>query len=211
MAEHTRNEGATGDILSILERCIADARAIGVKYKYRGFGDIHDVEGIATWAGATEFRSLIEIREQGISPLSARAHPGLQISTQEIGDYPARYHIREDNILQITQSDNQTVLWENLTPPPTLHDLLYAVEDMPSFFRFVAALSADAVDMGEREDHSDEWAQGTIADYLDAALRWAEFTEFGTRNGMMEPPPGWPEQPSWQAFAYYLIMGKIYE
>ena len=48
------------------------------------------------------------------------------------------------------------------------------------------------------------WYNFTIESYLDAALRWAEDSEMGVRQGL-------PAGPSWRVFAAFLLSGSIYE
>lgn len=201
------------ELRAVVQDCIDEAQVIGVAYQPYGLGGSDYVEGIPSWRDEVPSprRDVLVIREQGMSPRAARIHWGHVIGPGDTSQDPALYWIGLYEIKRVTRRDTDVVLWEDRTPPQTLWNLAEAVHDMYSFFRFVAALSSDAVELGEREDRSDEWAHGTIADYLDGALRAASFTEFGTRNGMFEPPPGWPEQPSWQAFARFLIVGKIYE
>ncbi len=92
-----------------------------------------------------------------------------------------------------------------------------AVHDRESFFAFVRALVADreAAVEGEKRQPTDPrvlglvqdaggWYNFTIESYLEAALRWAEDSDMGESQGL---PPG----PSWQAFAAFLLCGKIYE
>lgn len=83
-----------------------------------------------------------------------------------------------------------------------------AVADELSFVRFVELLvvdrqSADALALtidGFRGD----WANQTIAEFLEAASAWANDSAFGERPG---PKPGNP----WQLFAEFLWAGRGYE
>jgi hypothetical protein len=96
-----------------------------------------------------------------------------------------------------------------------LHELLEQVQDRESFLRFVAALiqdrkaavAAEAANptpfLGLCPD-AGGWYNTSIEGYLDAALSWAESTDMGVRQGLSEDP-------SWQAFAVFLYVGKIYE
>lgn len=92
-----------------------------------------------------------------------------------------------------------------------------AVHDRESFFAFVRALVADreaAVENEKRQptdprviglvQDAGGWYNFSIESYLEAALAWAESTGMGESQGL---PPG----PSWQAFAAFLLCGKIYE
>ena len=51
---------------------------------------------------------------------------------------------------------------------------------------------------------ADGWENGTIEDFLDAASRWAESTNFGERQGLSDANP-------WRQFAGFLYCGKFYE
>jgi hypothetical protein len=92
-------------------------------------------------------------------------------------------------------------------------DLLDQVVDRASFLAFVRALIADRVDEVEKGrvqpssswgPGANGWENGTIEQYLCAALRWAEATRMGETQGL-------PADPSWRAFAVFLYCGKIYE
>jgi hypothetical protein len=88
-----------------------------------------------------------------------------------------------------------------------------AVHDRASFLEFVRALASDrrASVAAEREAPSSPygpqaggWENVTIEDFLEAAASWAEDTGMGESQGL-------PAGPSWQAFAAFLLCGKIYE
>lgn len=49
-----------------------------------------------------------------------------------------------------------------------------------------------------------EWANSTIAEFLDASVRWASDSDFGLRPG---PKP----ENQWQLFAMFLWAGRGYE
>jgi hypothetical protein len=93
-------------------------------------------------------------------------------------------------------------------------ELLEQVHDRESFFEFVRALIADREEAvrRERESPSDPyattdaggWANTRIERFLDAALRWAEDTNMGVRQGL-------PKEPGWKSFAVFLYCGKSYE
>jgi hypothetical protein len=87
-----------------------------------------------------------------------------------------------------------------------------AVYDRESFLVFVRALIADrrASIAAELESPSSPygadaggWENITIESFLFAALRWAESA--GNLQNF------WPAEPSWQSFARFLYMGKVYE
>ncbi|TBU85624.1 DUF7660 family protein [Phytopseudomonas dryadis] len=86
------------------------------------------------------------------------------------------------------------------------HDHLQAVHDQASFLEFVRALLEDRRAASDRERagaHSD-WANSSLADFLEGALAWAEDSEFGDRQNWVGANP-------WQRFAVFLYCGKIYE
>ena len=100
-----------------------------------------------------------------------------------------------------------------MTDETALSELLEQVHDRESFFMFVRALVRDrraAVGtrgpVAARTDALDrqEWENGTIEAYLDAALAWAVDSNMGVTQGL-------PEAPSWRSFAVFLYSGKIYE
>ena len=89
----------------------------------------------------------------------------------------------------------------------------HGVHDLDSFLAFVAALVEDRETSvaAERVDPSSPygpdaggWENITIESFLFAALRWAESTGMGVRQGL-------PAGPSWEAFAAFLLCGKVYE
>lgn len=91
------------------------------------------------------------------------------------------------------------------------------VHDRESFLGFVRALVADRVAAVEAEKRNPTdpcvlrlvpdaggWYNFTVESYLDAAVSWAEDTNMGESQGL-------PADPSWKAFALFLLCGKIYE
>jgi hypothetical protein len=101
------------------------------------------------------------------------------------------------------------------SPESVAEALLEQVHDRQSFFAFVAALIKDRQSSVERErvapnplpyycPDAGGWYNATIEDYLTAALSWAIHTDMGVTQDL-------PEEPSWQAFATFLYLGKIYE
>jgi hypothetical protein len=93
-----------------------------------------------------------------------------------------------------------------------LHDYLDRVVDRTTFLDFVEALVDDRQDEVAKEKDrpsnphgpgASRWQNGTIEDFLFAALRWADDEE--------DEEEGLPEQPTWRAFATFLYCGKIYE
>ncbi len=92
-----------------------------------------------------------------------------------------------------------------------------AVHDRESFLAFVRALVADreaALEAEARQPTDPRalglvpdaggWYNFTIESYLNASLAWAVDSDMGTRQGL-------PAEPSWKAFAVFLLCGKIYE
>jgi hypothetical protein len=91
------------------------------------------------------------------------------------------------------------------------------VHDCESFLAFVRALVADreAAVEAEKQNPTDPrvlglvpdaggWYNFTVEAYLNASLSWAEDTGMGVSQGL-------PPEPSWRAFAVFLLCGKIYE
>jgi hypothetical protein len=94
-----------------------------------------------------------------------------------------------------------------------LHEQADAVHDGRTLLEFVKALIADREDEIAKESRSSSspygagsngWENGTIEDFLDAASRWAESTNFGRAQGLSDSNP-------WRQFAVFLYCGKIYE
>ena len=89
-----------------------------------------------------------------------------------------------------------------------LSEALEAVADESSFVRFVELLIADLQSTDSLALSADgfqgNWANQTIADFLEAASAWAIDSSFGERPG---PKPGNP----WQLFATFLWAGRGYE
>lgn len=92
--------------------------------------------------------------------------------------------------------------------PQGLFVALNAVVDEDSFVRFVALLLEDrraAESLPPTMDgFQGEWANQSIACFLDAANTWAMDSGFGERPG---PKPGNP----WHIFAMFLWAGRGYE
>ncbi|MGA3081688.1 MAG: hypothetical protein ABSD44_09945 [Terracidiphilus sp.] len=90
---------------------------------------------------------------------------------------------------------------------------LKAVVDSKSFLEFVRALIADREDEIQKEKicpsspygpGANGWENGSIEAFLDAAVSWAEATNFGERRKDLADNP-------WRQFAEFLYLGKIYE
>ena len=94
-----------------------------------------------------------------------------------------------------------------------LHEMAKAVCDEKSFLEFVNALIDDRVSAvkAEREKPSSPygpdaggWENTSIEDFLAAAAAWAESSNFGLNQGLAASN-------TWQRFATFLYVGKIYE
>ncbi|WP_231570145.1 MULTISPECIES: hypothetical protein [Pseudomonas] len=91
-------------------------------------------------------------------------------------------------------------------PSMNLYAHLQAVHDQASFLVFVRALLADrraAIEL-EQAGRESDWANSSLADFLESALAWAEDSEFGDRQDLAGANP-------WKRFAVFLYCGKIYE
>ena len=93
-----------------------------------------------------------------------------------------------------------------------LNTRLEQVNDRESFIKFVRALIQDREDEVRKEKDAagnsygpdaNGWENGTIENYLDAAIAWME----DSLGGENELPP----EPSWKSFAKLLYAGKFYE
>ena len=93
-----------------------------------------------------------------------------------------------------------------------LEDLLDRVKDHQTFLEFARALQADKADEDQKENENPSepfspgwngWENNTIAGFLEAAIAWAEDSDFG--NKTVKPDNLWKE------FALFLYGGKIYE
>lgn len=96
-----------------------------------------------------------------------------------------------------------------------LYEALEAVHDETSFVTFLSALCADWEDEREKESRAasrpyapgaNGWENGTIGQYLDAAVRWAVASHNG-RPSVGYEPSGNP----WRRCADILYAGRIYE
>lgn len=79
-----------------------------------------------------------------------------------------------------------------------LHERLETVNDEATFLAFVQALIAD------RRENAEHWENRSIEDFLEAASVWAEDSAFGSQQGLSLTS-------TWQKFATFLYLGKIYE
>lgn len=91
--------------------------------------------------------------------------------------------------------------------------LLDKVTDSQSFLVFARALAIDRTQAKARETiqnnisdsfQEDEWENTSIESFLEAAISWAEDSDFGISQGLLPSNP-------WRQFAVFLYCGKIYE
>ncbi|WP_328820107.1 DUF7660 family protein [Permianibacter fluminis] len=83
------------------------------------------------------------------------------------------------------------------------------MKDEETFLLFVQSLIADRVPHERRAadgaGFSGDWANNSISEFLEAAVAWAEASDFGVRH---EPDLATNK---WKQFAVFLYCGKIYE
>jgi len=79
-----------------------------------------------------------------------------------------------------------------------LHELLEGVHDEASFLAFVRALLSDL------RINAASWESGSLEQFLESSLAWAESTNLGATQGLASSSP-------WRRAATYLYCGKIYE
>jgi hypothetical protein len=87
-----------------------------------------------------------------------------------------------------------------------------SVTDEESFLAFVRNLEADRRLAAKLEatdlhglDSPRGWQNSTIEQFLEAALAWADDSQFGRRQDLDDG------QSPWRRFAVFLYCGKIYE
>lgn len=94
-----------------------------------------------------------------------------------------------------------------------LHDQLELVTDQESFVAFVRALAQDRVSAAQADAESRAppygadaggWENTSIEAFLEAAVSWAEDSNFGATQGLATVS-------LWRKFAVFLYCGKIYE
>jgi hypothetical protein len=94
-----------------------------------------------------------------------------------------------------------------------LHELLDEVCDPKSFLAFATALAEDRKLSVETEKTNPSspygpdacgWENTSIENFLEAAIGWAEDSDFGTTQDLNPANP-------WAQFANFLYCGKIYE
>lgn len=94
-----------------------------------------------------------------------------------------------------------------------LDEYLDRVEDRDSFLTYVKALIRDREDEVAKEaiqpsspygPGANGWENGRIESFLEAAVAWAEDSDFGASQGIAKVSP-------WRLFAEFLYCGKIYE
>lgn len=85
---------------------------------------------------------------------------------------------------------------------------LQAVSDEASFLAFARALQADREEADGASSTFDgfqgEWANNSIAAFIEGAVAWAEDSDFGLRPGPKDSNP-------WALFAAFLWAGRGYE
>lgn len=85
---------------------------------------------------------------------------------------------------------------------------LQSVKDEASFLAFARALHADreAADDASLtlDGFQGEWANNSIATFIEGAIAWAEDSDFGVRPGPKATNP-------WTLFAEFLLAGRGYE
>ena len=93
-----------------------------------------------------------------------------------------------------------------------LHEYLDKVKDQESFIRFAKALQADKEDEDQKEKTNPSgpysaghngWENNTVSGYLEAAISWAEDSNFGEKFEKTDNV--------WKKLAMFLYGGKIYE
>lgn len=88
-------------------------------------------------------------------------------------------------------------------------ELLEEVVDEKSFLAFVKALIADReAHEGKPADevgYSGDWANNSISGFLEAAVAWAEDSDFGLSQDSEL------KSNEWKRFAVFLYNGKTYE
>lgn len=89
-----------------------------------------------------------------------------------------------------------------------LFDLLDAVKDKATFLVFAKALAMERSQAEglalSADGFQGEWANNNIQHFLEAAVSWAEDSEFGLR-------PGPKLDNEWHLFAQFLWAGRGYE
>lgn len=94
-----------------------------------------------------------------------------------------------------------------------LHEQIETVTDARSFLAFVRTLRLDrvtsvaaAANAGASAVGPDAggWKNTSIESFLEAAIAWADDTDFGVNQGLTAEDP-------WKRFAVFLYCGKIYE
>lgn len=88
-------------------------------------------------------------------------------------------------------------------------ELLDEVKDEKSFLLFVKSLIVDnEPHEGKQTDNvgfTEDWVNNSISGFLEAAVAWAEDSDFGTRQYSEL------KANKWKQFAIFLYFGKIYE
>ncbi len=94
-----------------------------------------------------------------------------------------------------------------------LHEAIETVKDAETFLNFVRELVADREDEVRKEKErssppfgpgANGWENGSIETYLEAAVAWADDSDFVEAQKNTNANP-------WQQFAQFLYAGKVYE
>jgi len=94
-----------------------------------------------------------------------------------------------------------------------LHEAIETVKDAETFLNFVRELVADREDEVRKEKAhpsppygpgANGWENGRIESYLEAAVAWADDSDFVETQKDPSVNP-------WQQFAHFLYAGKVYE
>jgi hypothetical protein len=94
-----------------------------------------------------------------------------------------------------------------------LHEQLERVTDQESFVAFARALAKDRASAAQAEAKNPAlpygadaggWENTSIEAFLDAAVAWAEDSNFGATQGLAAVS-------LWRKFAVFLYCGRIYE
>ena len=83
---------------------------------------------------------------------------------------------------------------------PTLPELLDLVSDEASFLRYVRGLYQERT----KNPMAPGWSTETVSDFLEAALAWAEETDFGRTQGLQTASP-------WKKAAVFVYLGTIHD
>ncbi|MBA8885946.1 hypothetical protein FHW12_000137 [Dokdonella fugitiva] len=194
-----------GEICADLRQASIEAdatlRVVRVRFEFDGMPSATSRESCSCVAGMVlgdfpDDWTLDEQHESTPCPdrLSGLAHIGYLRGgdrRHEPGEHVATRHRHASTIGKVSNSAN-----------------LDSVSDASSFVRFVEALVADrrlADSLAPTVDgFAGEWANQSIADFLEAACAWANDSAFGEQQSLQRENP-------WRQFAVFLWAGRIYE